>query len=288
VTQKVISGVYSGVTTAELDELTAQTAAHMVTQHPDYGLLAARITVSNLHKQTKKIFSEVVADLYNYINPKTGKHGPLIAKPVYDIIMKNAERINGSIVYDRDYNYDYFGIKTLQRAYLLKLNGKIAECPQHMLMRVSIGIHMEDLDAALETYDKMSQKIFTHASPTMFNAGTPRPQLSSCFLLKMQDDSIEGIYKTLTVFSFEKKNKFRVSNVRKLAKTLEELVLQSQTFAQKVLIFVEQMGRRTELYPCFECLTTLLGMLIKVEANERDLSRCIWSLGIQTSLIFWN
>jgi len=218
VTQKVISGVYSGVTTAELDELTAQTAAHMVTQHPDYGLLAARITVSNLHKQTKKIFSEVVADLYNYINPKTGKHGPLISKPVYDIIMKNAERINGSIVYDRDYNYDYFGIKTLQRAYLLKLNGKIAECPQHMLMRVSIGIHMEDLDAALETYDKMSQKIFTHASPTMFNAGTPRPQLSSCFLLKMQDDSIEGIYKTLTQCAKISKNAggigVAISNIR--------------------------------------------------------------------------
>jgi ribonucleoside-diphosphate reductase subunit M1 len=218
VTQKVISGVYSGVTTAELDELTAQTAAHMVTQHPDYGLLAARITVSNLHKQTKKVFSEVVVDLYNYINPKTGKHGPLIAKPVYDIIMKNAERINGSIVYDRDYNYDYFGIKTLQRAYLLKLNGKIAECPQHMLMRVSIGIHMEDLDAALETYDKMSQKIFTHASPTMFNAGTPRPQLSSCFLLKMQDDSIEGIYKTLTQCAKISKNAggigVAISNIR--------------------------------------------------------------------------
>jgi len=198
VTQKVISGVYAGVTTAELDELTAQTAAHLVTQHPDYGLLAARITVSNLHKQTKKVFTDVVEDLYNYINPKTGKHGPLISKEVYEIVKANGERINSAIVYDRDYNYDYFGIKTLQRAYLLKLNGEIAECPQHMLMRVSIGIHMNDLDAAFETYNKMSQKIFTHASPTMFNAGTPRPQLSSCFLLTMAEDSIEGIYGTLT------------------------------------------------------------------------------------------
>lgn len=197
VTQKVISGVYAGVTTSELDELTAQTAAHMVTKHPDYGLLAARITVSNLHKNTKKVFSEVVKDLYNYVNPKTGKHGPLISEQTYQIVMENADRINGAIVYDRDYNYDYFGIKTLQRAYLLKINGQPAECPQHMLMRVSIGIHEDDLDAAMETYNLMSQKIFTHASPTMFNAGTPRPQLSSCFLLKIQEDSIEGIYDTL-------------------------------------------------------------------------------------------
>merc|ERR1719495_3874 len=192
----------------------------MVTTHPDYGLLAARITVSNLHKQTKKIFSEVVADLYNYINPITGKDGPLISKQVYEIIMKHEDRINSAIVYDRDYNYDYFGIKTLQRAYLLKLNNKIAECPQHMLMRVSIGIHMEDLDAALETYDKMSQKIFTHASPTMFNAGTPRPQLSSCFLLKMKEDSIEGIYKTLTQCAKISKNAggigVAISNIRAL------------------------------------------------------------------------
>merc|ERR1719495_896479 len=190
----------------------------MVTTHPDYGLLAARITVSNLHKQTKKIFSEVVADLYNYINPITGKDGPLISKQVYEIIMKHEDRINSAIVYDRDYNYDYFGIKTLQRAYLLKLNNKIAECPQHMLMRVSIGIHMEDIDSALETYDKMSQKIFTHASPTMFNAGTPRPQLSSCFLLTMAEDSIEGIYKTITQCAKISKNAggigVAVSNIR--------------------------------------------------------------------------
>jgi len=197
VTQKVISGVYTGVTTSELDNLAAETCAHMVTVHPDYGLLAARITVSNLHKQTKKVFTDVVQDLYNYINPRNGKHGPLISEAVYNIIMTNADQINSTIVLDRDYNYDYFGIKTLERAYLLKLNGKIAECPQHMLMRVSIGIHMDDIDAAIETYNLMSQKIFTHASPTMFNAGTPRPQLSSCFLLQMQSDSIEGIYDTL-------------------------------------------------------------------------------------------
>jgi len=197
VAQKVCGGVYSGVTTTELDELAAQTAAHMVTAHPDYGKLAARIAVSNLHKTTKKVFTDVVEDLYSYVNPKTQKNGPLIGEEIYKIIMANKERLNEAIVYDRDYGYDFFGIKTLERAYLLKINGKIHERPQQMLMRVSVGIHKEDIDAAIETYGLMSKKIFTHASPTMFNAGTPRPQLSSCFLLTMQDDSIEGIYNTL-------------------------------------------------------------------------------------------
>lgn len=201
-----------------MDELSAQTTAHMVTNHPDYGLLAARITVSNLHKSTKKVFSDVVCDLYNYVNPKTGKQGPLISEEVYQIVMKNKQKINSKIVYDRDYNYDYFGIKTLERAYLLKINGEIAECPQHMLMRVSIGIHKDDLESAFETYDLMSQKIFTHASPTMFNAGTPRPQLSSCFLLTMQSDSIEGIYDTLKQCAQISKNAggigVAISNIR--------------------------------------------------------------------------
>jgi len=218
ITSKVISGVYSGVTTRELDELTAQTAAHMVTSHPDYGLLAARITVSNLHKTTKKVFSDVVDDLYTYVNPKTGKHGPLISEEVYKIVSENKQKINSRIVYDRDYNYDYFGIKTLERAYLLKIDGLIAECPQHMLMRVSIGIHKDNLDNAFETYDLMSQKVFTHASPTMFNAGTPRPQLSSCFLLTMQSDSIEGIYDTLKQCARISKNAggigVSISNIR--------------------------------------------------------------------------
>ena len=190
-------GVFTGVTTVALDELASETAASMITIHPDYGLLAARIEVSNLHKNTKKIFSQVIKDLHSYINPRTNKHGPLISDKVYNIVLKNEEKINAAIIYSRDYNYDYFGIKTLQRSYLLKLNGKIAERPQHMLMRVSLGIHMENIDAAIETYNLMSSKWFTHASPTLFNAGTPRPQLSSCFLLKMQEDSIEGIYDTL-------------------------------------------------------------------------------------------
>jgi len=197
VAKKVCIGVYSGVTTSELDELAAQTAAHMVTVHPDYGLLAARIEVSNLQKNTKKVFSEVVEDLYRYINPRSGEPGPLVSDRVYKIVQDNKEKLDSAIVYGRDYGYDYFGIKTLTKSYLLKLNGVIAERPQHMLMRVSLGIHHEDIAAAIETYNLMSQKWFTHASPTLFNGGTQRPQLSSCFLLAMKDDSIEGIYDTL-------------------------------------------------------------------------------------------
>lgn len=197
VSQKVCLGVYKGVTTVELDELAAQTAAHMITKHPDYGLLAARISVSNLHKQTDKSFSRTITALHKYIHPKTGEPAPLISKRVYDIVKKNSEMFDSAIVYDRDFSYDYFGFKTLEKSYLMKLKGKIAERPQHMLMRVAIGIHMEDTKSAINTYNLMSQKWFTHASPTLFNAGTPRPQMSSCFLLTMKGDSIEGIYDTL-------------------------------------------------------------------------------------------
>lgn len=197
VAQKVCMGVYKGVTTAELDELAAETAAHLTSLHPDYGLLAARIAVSNLHKNTMKSFSEVAKKLYSYIEPKTGKTAPLLAEDVYQFIQDNADALNSAVVFDRDYIYDYFGFKTLERSYLLKIDGKIVERPQHMLMRVACGIHCGDLAATIETYDLMSCKWFTHASPTLFNSGTPRPQLSSCFLLTMKDDSIEGIYDTL-------------------------------------------------------------------------------------------
>ncbi|CAG8668398.1 14408_t:CDS:2, partial [Funneliformis caledonium] len=197
VTQKVISGVYQGVSTVELDNLAAETAAYMTTKHPDYAILAARIAVSNLHKETKKVFSHVIEDLYNYINPKTGKRASMISEKTYNIVMNNSERLNSAIIYDRDYKYNYFGFKTLERSYLLRIDGKVAERPQHMLMRVSVGIHGDDIKAAIETYNLMSEKYFTHASPTLFNAGTPRPQLSSCFLLTMKDDSVEGIYNTL-------------------------------------------------------------------------------------------
>lgn len=197
VAQKVAAGVYRGVTTSELDELAAETAASLTSTHPDYALLAARIAVSNLHKNTLKSFSETVKLMYSHTNLKTGDPAPLVADDVYKIIMENAERLNSEIIYDRDFDYDYFGFKTLERSYLLKLHGKVVERPQHMLMRVSVGIHGSDIDSAIETYHLLSERWFTHASPTLFNAGTPRPQLSSCFLIAMKGDSIEGIYDTL-------------------------------------------------------------------------------------------
>ena len=197
VAMRVIEGLYDGVTTSELDNLAAEIAATMTTTHPDYARLAARISVSNLHKNTKKSFSDVMEDLYTYENPKTGKKAPLLADDVYKVIMDHKDILDSTIIYNRDFSYDYFGFKTLERSYLLKLNGQIAERPQHMLMRVSVGIHLNDIDSVIETYELMSKKYFTHATPTLFNSGTPKPQMSSCFLLTMKDDSIDGIYDTL-------------------------------------------------------------------------------------------
>ena len=197
VAMRVIEGLYDGVTTSELDNLAAEIAATMTTTHPDYARLAARISVSNLHKNTKKSFSDVMEDLYTYENPKTGKKAPLLADDVYKVIMDHKDILDSTIIYNRDFSYDYFGFKTLERSYLLKLDGQIAERPQHMLMRVSVGIHLNDIDSVIETYELMSKKYFTHATPTLFNSGTPKPQMSSCFLLTMKDDSIDGIYDTL-------------------------------------------------------------------------------------------
>jgi len=197
IAKKVIDGLYDGVSTIELDNLAAETAATMTTKHPDFARLAARISISNLHKVTETSFSNTMKRMYEYINPKTGENAALLSKEAYGVIRSNAKKLDDAINYNRDYNYDYFGYKTLERSYLMKLDGKIVERPQHMLMRVSIGIHGEDIDSAIKTYDLMSEKWFTHATPTLFNAGTPKPQLSSCFLLSMQDDSIDGIYDTL-------------------------------------------------------------------------------------------
>ncbi len=194
---KVIEGIYDGVSTTELDSLAAEISASMTTRHPDYAKLAARIAVSNLHKNTEKSFTDTMRALHTYVNPKTNLHSPLIADDVMEVIEANADRLDSNIIYDRDFGYDYFGFKTLERSYLLRINGKIVERPQHMLMRVSIGIHKEDIESALKTYELMSKKFFTHATPTLFNAGTPKPQMSSCFLLTMKDDSIDGIYDTL-------------------------------------------------------------------------------------------
>jgi ribonucleoside-diphosphate reductase alpha chain len=197
VAKKVIEGLFDGVTTSELDNLAAETAASLTTKHPDYALLASRIAVSNLHKNTTKSFSETMKRMYEYVDKKTGKNASLLADDVYQIIRDNAELLDSSIIYDRDFGFDYFGFKTLEKSYLLKIDGKIAERPQHLFMRVSIGIHKEDVESAIKTYHLMSERWFTHATPTLFNAGTPKPQMSSCFLLTMKDDSIEGIYDTL-------------------------------------------------------------------------------------------
>lgn len=197
IAKKVINGIYDGVTTQELDNLAAETAATLTVRHPDYAKLAARIAISNLHKKTSKSFSNMMKRVYTYVNPVTGENAPLISKEAYKVIKQNAALLDSTIIYDRDFGYDYFGYKTLERSYLMKTNGEIVERPQHLLMRVAVGIHMDDIDSVIETYTLLSEKWFTHATPTLFNAATPRPQLSSCFLLTMKEDSIEGIYDTL-------------------------------------------------------------------------------------------
>jgi len=197
VAKKVIDGLYDGVTTSELDNLAAEVCASLTVRHPDYAILAARIAISNLHKTTSQSFSNTMKRLYTYVNPKTGANAQLIDTEVYGIIKKNAARLDEAVDYRRDFGYDYFGYKTLEKSYLIRLDGKVVERPQHMLMRVAVGIHREDMDSVIETYNLLSERWFTHATPTLFNAGTPKPQLSSCFLLTMKDDSIDGIYDTL-------------------------------------------------------------------------------------------
>lgn len=197
ITLKVISGLYAGVTTTELDQFASQTAAAMTTVHPDYAILAARISVSNLHKDTKSSFAAVIDDLYTMSNPITGERQPMISERHHQIVQANAERLDAAIDYGRDFEYNFFGIRTLERSYLLKIGGRVVERPQQLLMRVAVGIHGDDIEAAIETYRMMSARLFTHASPTLFNAATPKPQMSSCFLLSMREDSIDGIYQTL-------------------------------------------------------------------------------------------
>jgi len=197
VAKKTIEGIYDSVPTTELDNLAAETAAALATTHPDYAILASRIAVSNLHKNTLKSFSETMKRLYNYTDEVTGKKLPLLADDVMQIINDNAELLDSTIIYDRDFGFDYFGFKTLEKSYLLRVNGKIAERPQHMYMRVAVGIHKSDIDSVIKTYHLMSERWYTHGTPTLFNAGTPKPQMSSCFLLTMKEDSIDGIYDTL-------------------------------------------------------------------------------------------
>ena len=198
ISQKVIAGIFDGISTVELDNLAAETAASLIPSHPDYSILASRIAVSRLHKTTKKKFSETIEDLYEYIDPETGKPAGLINDETFEAIQQNREKFDSAIIHDRDFNFEYFGFKTLEKSYLLKMHGMTAESPQHMYMRVAAGIWGSDIKSALKTYELLSTHMMTHATPTLFNAGTKKPQLSSCFLLTMQDDSIAGIYKTLT------------------------------------------------------------------------------------------
>jgi ribonucleoside-diphosphate reductase alpha chain len=198
ISKKVVQGLYDGVRTTDLDNLAAETSATMAARHPDYAILAARIAVSNLHKNTEKSFSVTMERLFKYIDPKTNMSAGLIGEETIQVIREHADLLDSAIIYDRDYSFDYFGFKTLEKSYLLRMDGEVVERPQHMLMRAAVGIHGKDIEAAIETYTLMSEKWFIHATPTLFNAGTPKPQLSSCFLLSMTDDSIPGIFETLS------------------------------------------------------------------------------------------
>lgn len=217
IVQKVINGMYDGIKTTELDDLAAETCAYMNIIHPQYSVLAARIAISNLHKETTHDVLETATKLYNY-KDKAGNCAALLSERVFKIYQERHEEIQKVIDYSRDFEYDFFGFKTLERGYLLKVEGKIVERPQHLLMRVAIGIHHEDLKRAFETYDLMSKRYFTHATPTLFNAGTGKPQMSSCFLLHMKGDSIEGIYDTLKQCALISKSAggigLSVSNIR--------------------------------------------------------------------------
>ena len=197
IAQKVIEGITPDVRTSVLDQLAMETAASLTTKHPDYSVLAARIAITSLHKETKKSFSETVEDLYNYIDPKTEKHSPIISLEFFDLVRKYSDELDSSIVHSRDHNFDYFGYKTLEKSYLLKINGKVAERPQYMYMRTALQVWGENIEKVVKTYNELSEGFYTHATPTLFNSGTGRPQLSSCFLLDTESDSIDGIFNTL-------------------------------------------------------------------------------------------
>lgn len=197
IAQKVIEGIFPDIETRVLDNLAMETSASLTTKHPDYSILAARLAITSLHKDTKKSFSETMRDLYNYIDPKTKRHSPVIDKKFLDLVLANSDKLDSAIVHSRDHLFDYFGYKVLEKSYLLKLNGRVAERPQYMFMRTALQIWGENTDKAIETYNLMSEGYYTHATPTLFNSGTSRPQLSSCFLLDVESDSIEGIFNTL-------------------------------------------------------------------------------------------
>jgi ribonucleoside-diphosphate reductase alpha chain len=197
ITLKVTQGIYDGISTKELDVLAAETAASMTTTHPDYGRLAGRLAVSNLHKTTPKKFSQSIKELYSFVEPKTGKESSLIDEEIYKFVVENREVLDGAIHMERDLDFDYFGFKTLERSYLLKIGDRVVERPQYLYMRVAVGICKGDIEMALRIYDDLSQHFYTHATPTLFNAGTKRPQMSSCFLIGNKGDDIDGLFDTI-------------------------------------------------------------------------------------------
>ena len=273
VAKKVIQGLYDGVTTSELDNLAAETAASLTTKHPDYALLASRIAVSNLHKNTIKSFSKTMKKLYEYIDPKTGKPAALLSDDVWEIIRKNAEILDSSIIYDRDFAFDYFGFKTLEKSYLLKIDGKIAERPQHLFMRVSVGIHKDDIDSVIKTYNLMSERWFTHATPTLFNAGTPKPQMSSCFLLTMKDDSIDGIYDTL-------------KQTAKISQSAGGIGLSIHNVRATGSYISGTNGTSNGIIPMLKVFNDTARYVDQGEASAKVLSPFTWNHGMQIFLTF--
>ena len=275
IAQKVIDGLYDGVSTVQLDDLAAEIAASMTTRHPDFAKLAARIAISNLHKVTSGSFSNTMKHMYTYVDEKTGENAPLLSSVTYGVIKRNAKKLDEAIDYERDFNYDFFGYKTLERAYLMRLNGKIVERPQHMLMRVSVGIHGEDIKSAIETYDLMSEKWFTHATPTLFNAGTPKPQLSSCFLLSMQDDSIDGIYDTL-------------KQCAKISQSAGGIGLSIHNVRATGAYIKGTNGTSNGIIPMLRNFDMTARYVDQEEAKEKEVLLFIWSHGMQISLNFFN
>ncbi|CAF0721983.1 unnamed protein product [Adineta steineri] len=258
---QVINFLHPGVTTVELDNLAAQKAASMTVKHPHYGILAGRIAVSNLHKETKNLFSEVVADMYNHKNPDLNTHAPIISQETYDVVMANADRLNAAVRHERDFDFNYFGFKTLERSYLRRIDNTIAERPQHMLMRVAVGIHGSDIDSAIETYNLLSEKWFTHATPTLFNAGTTKAQMASCYLLTMCDDSIEGIFETIRRCAIISKNAggigLAISCIRANGSYIEgtngrsDGILPMMRVFNNVARYVNQGGKRPGAYALY-------------------------------------